>query len=104
MAPLLVTALIGVGVKIVTDLVMAGVKETVRPGPATASFATALDRARFAAAAAPSASETRAALSDAGLAERSRLLAIDPHVSLPAATRAHGAASYRRLDTLAPSM
>jgi hypothetical protein len=104
MVPLLVTALIGVGVKIATDLLMAGAKDVVRAGTAGPSFATTLEKARAAPAAAGVTMDPRTSLPDAGLAERSRLLAIDGYNAVPPAARAHGAASYRRLGELAPSM
>ena len=98
MAPLLVSALIGVGVKLATDLLMSGAKEIFKPNETTSAFASALDKARSPAAAAPTG--TKPVALDAGLAERSRLLAAEVS-ALPATGFAQGAAdSYRRLSEI----
>jgi len=99
MAPLLVTALVGIGVKIATDLVAAGAREVFRPSAPAASFAAALDKARATSGAASAgAADTRSSVLDAGLADRSRMLALEVNRTLPTAAHAHGFGSYRRLD------
>ena len=99
MAPLLVTALVGVGVKVATDLLMAGAKEIFKTSGAT-SFASALDKARTPVGPTAALPAAKAFAPDAGLAERSRLLAAEAPSSLPAATFAHGTDSYRRLSEI----
>ena len=52
MVPLLVSALVGIGVKIATDLFMSGAKKAMRPDSSGASFANTLDKLKPAGAAA----------------------------------------------------
>jgi|KBSSwiStaDraftv2_1062776.scaffolds.fasta_scaffold2115640_2 hypothetical protein len=101
MAPLLVSALLGVGVKLVTDFLMSGAKDLVKSNGASASFASALDKARKPEGAIPTAGTKPIGL-DAGLVDRSRLLAADFGSALPAAGRAQGAEAYQRLAEIAP--
>ena len=99
MAPLLVTALVGIGVKIVTDLLMGGAKQVTGPAAPEKSFSAALDKARAGTGAvgATAASGTPA-VPGAGLADRSRLLAVDMSGGLPPAARTQGFAAYRRIE------
>ena len=99
MAPLLVTALIGVGAKLATDLLMAGAKEFFKPSGANSTFASALDKARTSAGPTAALPAAKGLAADAGLAERSRLLAAEPS-ALPATGFAQGADSYRRLSEI----
>ena len=97
MAPLLVTALVGVGVKVATDWLMSGAKDWFKTSGVASSFASTLDKARTPAApSAPLASAKPLAL-DSMNVDRSRLLAAEMGSALPATTRAQGAESYRRL-------
>jgi hypothetical protein len=100
MAPLLISALVGIGVKIATDLFMAGVKEVGKPGGPPASFAATLDKARSASAGGPdgAAGTAKPAALDAGFGDRSRVMLADLSGGMPAAARAHGVGSYQRMD------
>jgi hypothetical protein len=105
MAPLLISALVGIGVKIATDLFMAGAKEVVKPGGPTASFAATLDKARSASAGGPAGAAGAAlpAALDAGFGDRSRVMVADLSGGVPAAARAHGVGAYQRMEvTQAP--
>lgn len=102
MAPLLLTALIGVGVKFATDLLVSGAKQAFGPAQTgqagQPSFSAALDKARgTTGSGAAGASSATSALSapGAGLADRARVLALDMNGGLPAA---QGFATYRRFD------
>ena len=101
MAPLLVTALVGVGVKLATDFLMSGAKDLFKSSGAATSFASTLDKLRTPDGPAALAGPKPVAL-DAGLADRSRLLAAEVNGGLPATARAQGAESYRRLAQIAP--
>jgi hypothetical protein len=95
MAPLLVTALVGIGVKIATDLLAAGAKQVFRSGGP--SFEATLDKAR-----ATGAAETpgvRAAGLSMGLDDRSRVLAAAA-TDVAGVSPAHGFASYRLHEVL----
>jgi len=103
MAPLIVSALVGIGVKIATDLFMSGAKKIMRQEPSTppagATFANSLDKAAGATAAAPMTAAAGNVALDAGLADRSRVVA--QQVGAPGASsagRAWGVANYRRFD------
>ena len=100
MAPLLVTALVGIGVKIVTDLLMGGAKQVTGPAAPEKSFSTALDKARAGTGSGAPGAAAPGALSvlGAGLADRSRLLAMDMNGGLPPEARAQGFAAYRRIE------
>jgi hypothetical protein len=100
MAPLLVSALVSIGMKIATDLFMAGAKEVVKPGGPAASFAATLDKARSASAggSAGAAGEAKPAALDAGFGDRSRVMVADLSGSVPAAARAHGVGAYQRME------
>jgi hypothetical protein len=98
MAPLLVTALVGIGVKLATDLLMSGAKEMFKSNDATSTFAAALDKARTPGATAALAAPKTVA-TDAALAERSRVLAAEPS-ALPATGFGHGTEAYRRLTEI----
>jgi hypothetical protein len=105
MAPLLVSLLVGIGVKIATDLFMAGAKEVVKPGGPTTSFAATLDKARSASAGGPAgaAGAAKPAALDAGFGDRSRVMMADLSGPVPAAARAHGIGTYQRIElTQAP--
>jgi hypothetical protein len=101
MAPLIVSALVGIGVKIVTDLFMSGAKEVMKPNGPAATFAATLDKARSATGAAATPGAKSTAL-DLGFGDRSRVMAADVGSALPGAARAQAVASYRRLDEIAP--
>lgn len=99
MAPLLVTALVGVGVKIATDLLMSGAKEWFKPAGST--FASTLDKARTAVGpTAALATSKPPVATDAALADRARLLAGDVASEASAMARVQGAESYRRLSEI----
>ena len=99
MIPLLVSALVGIGVKIATDLLMSGAKEVMKPsGSASSSFATTLDKARTTAEPGAATVGTKLVGLDAGLAERSQLIAVELNGSLPTTGRALGAEAYRRFS------
>jgi hypothetical protein len=100
MAPLLVSALVGIGVKIASDVVVAGAKRIFKFGGGAAPFAATLDQARGAAPATPSAASTGPLRSlDPAASDRSRVLA-DAVVAPPSASRAQGVAAYQRLDEI----
>jgi hypothetical protein len=104
MAPFLVTALIGVGVKIATDLFTSGVKKIVAPNSTGGgTFSALLDRARGVAPAGKTApaDATPAAPRLAGL-DQAQVRMVDAGGAVPTASRAYGAASYHRLDVEAP--
>ena len=105
MAPLLVTALVGVGVKVATDLLMSGFKSLTRSNASTAagaaptaSFASTLDTAKSGAPASPMTASSGAVALDAGLGDRSRVRAAELASGPLPASRAHGIASYHRFD------
>jgi hypothetical protein len=103
MEPLLVSALIGFGVKIATDFLSSTVKKAfTSKGDVPSPFSAALDRARGATAAgAPAATPATPApvrLAAAGPLPRMA----DAATSVPAPGRAYGAASYHRMDVEAP--
>ena len=103
MAPLLVSALVGVGVKIVTDLFMSGAKQVMKSSGAGASFAATLDNARSATpAASPDVPGQKPSALDVGFADRSRVMTADLGNAMPATGRAQAAASYRRLEDIPP--
>jgi hypothetical protein len=98
MAPLLVSALVGIGVKIATDLVMSGAKQFFKSsGPAT-SFASALDKVRGDTSGAPATASAVTAPQAPGV-DRARLL---EGPAAPSASRAQGMAAYQRLDEIPP--
>jgi hypothetical protein len=99
MAPLLLTALVGVGVKIATDLLSAGAKEMFRSGGPMASFASTLDQARSASAVPAAETAAKSGAPDLGFGDPSRLRAADAS-GLTATGRAQAAASYRRLEEI----
>ena len=99
MAPLLVTALIGIGVKLATDLLMSGAKEMFKSNDATSTFAAALDKARTPGGATAALAAPKTVATDAGLAERSRVLAAEPP-ALPATGFGQGTEAYKRLSEL----
>ena len=100
MAPLLLSALVGIGVKIATDLVTSGAKQFFKSGGPATSFAATLDKARGATGAEPAgASAVKPLSSDAVAVDRARLLEAP---AAPAASRAHGVAAYQRLDEIPP--
>ena len=105
MVPLLATALIGLGVKIATDLLMSGAKQAIEPPTRGTSFSTMLDRMRGSSSirdADGPAAVSAAPLPGAGLADRSRILAVEMNTGLPPAARTLGAAAYRRVEEAAP--
>ncbi|HYE91905.1 MAG TPA: hypothetical protein VEA38_12830 [Terriglobales bacterium] len=96
MAPLLVTALIGLGVKIAGDMLFAGVKQaTADTAAPRASFASMLDRARGRGVAD---AKLMGPAPNAALAERSQLLALQGAAAGPSTTPPHATESYRRLQ------
>jgi hypothetical protein len=104
MAPFLVSALIGVGVKIATDLLSSGVKKVMASNSTGGgTFSALLDRARGVAPAgtAAPAAATAAAPRLAGL-EPAGVRMVDAGGAVPTASRAYGAASYHRMDVEAP--
>jgi hypothetical protein len=98
MAPLLVSALVGIGVKIASDVVVAGAKRIFKFGSSGAPFASTLDQARSATPAAPAAAGAVRSV-DPAASDRSRVLG-DAVVAPPAASRALGVAAYQRLDDI----
>jgi hypothetical protein len=106
MAPLLVSALVGIGVKIATDLFMSGAKQVFRQStPATSpatSFAATLDKASAATPPAGGPTAARLATLDTGFGDRSRVLTADATAALSAPARTDGVAIYRRLDEIPP--
>jgi hypothetical protein len=99
MAPLLLTALVGIGVKIATDLLTTGAKEVFRSGGPMASFASTLDKARSASDTPVAETAAKSVAPDLGFGDPSRLLAADVS-GLSGTGRAHAAASYRRLEEI----
>lgn len=99
MVPLLVSALVGIGVKIATDLLSSGVKKALAPNapPGQSTFSALLDRARGTATAGAPAAPTRLAAAD-----QIPLRMADAPAAVPAASRAYGAATYHRMDVEAP--
>ncbi len=104
MAPLIVSALVGIGVKIVTDLFMSGAKEVMKPNGTAATFAATLDKARAATPGTGTAATTGVKLAalDTGFGDRSRVMASDVGNALPAAARAQVVASYQRFEATLP--
>jgi hypothetical protein len=104
MGPLLVSALIGVGVKIATDLLTSGVKKALASkGTGPSSFSAALDRARGATTAGtPAAAPAASTAPRLAAADQVPLGTTNFAASVPAASRAYGAASYHRMDVEAP--
>ena len=110
MAPLLVTALVGVGVKIATDLLTAGAKKVFGGTAAGQSFSATLDKAKAAVgagapvAATPSGKSLTASAAtsaiDVGLADRSRVMAAELSAGVPGAARVDGLAAYRRFNEI----
>ena len=105
MVPLIMSALIGIGVKIAGDLLSSGVKKTFAPNaPAGQStFSALLDRARGTTAA--SGTAATAATPPAKLlaaADQVPVRMTDATTSAPSFGRAYGAASYQRMDIEAP--
>ena len=97
MAPLLVSALVGIGVKIATDFVVSGAKQLFKSGNGTSPFAATLDKLRGASPAASSAPQPPSL--DAAAGDRSRVLTAGAVVA-PATSRAQGVAAYQRLDEI----
>ena len=110
MGPLLVSALIGVGVKIATELFTSGVKKAVgSSAPGQGTFSALLDRAKgtgAAGSATPAAAAGSAATTTAtprlAAAEQMPLGMAGTSAAVPSASRAFGAASYQRMDVEAP--
>ncbi len=99
MAPLLVTALVGIGVKIAGDLFSAGAKALFSPhGPET-TFATSLADARATVRGARTTVTASPIAALDTLAERSHRLAVEANTTLPGTARAQGVDAYRRLST-----
>jgi hypothetical protein len=117
MAPLLISALVGIGVKLASDVFMFGAKKffkqdssgDLKAGTAgTTTFASTLDKARgatpagaAAASAAPGAvgmPTPVTAASDSGLADRSKVMAAGVVAPAPSPGQAYALASYRRFD------
>jgi hypothetical protein len=107
MAPFLVSALVGVGVKLVTDLIMSGAKSMMKGGKDAssasgaegASFASTLDKARGPSAASTMTAASGATATDFGLGERSRVMATGA-ADVAADARATAVATYRRLNAV----
>ena len=102
MAPLLVSALVGIGVKIATDLLMSGAKQIFKASGATTSFAAALDKARETAPAAGAGDVPQPVSFDATGSDRARALTASAAGGPPPASRALGIAAYQRLDDIPP--
>jgi hypothetical protein len=101
MAPLLLSALVGFGVKIASDLVMSGAKQIFKGSGAPTTFAGWLDKVKGTgtAAAAADVNAPKPATLDAVGVDRARLLKADA-VSAPAASRAQAVATYQRLEDI----
>src|SRR5262245_34413467 len=101
MAPLLLSALVGFGVKIATDLVMSGAKQVFKSSGAPTSFAGWLDKVRGTgtAAAATDVNAPKPVALDAVGVDRAKLLKADA-VSAPMTSRAQAVASYQRLEDI----
>ena len=107
MVPLLMSALVGIGVKLATDLVTSGVKKALKSSSTEPStFSAMLDKARGAAA--PKAPEATTSTPAAGPAkvlaatEPSPVRMTDAGSSVSSFGRAYGAATYHRMDVEAP--
>ena len=75
MAPLLISALVGIGVKIASDFVMSGAKQLFKSGSgAPTSFAATLDKAKGAAASATEGNTPKAISLETGV-DRAALMA-----------------------------
>ena len=108
MAPLLVSALVGVGVKLATDFLVSGAKQWFggtktagATGATGTSFAATLDKLRGAPpATAPAAMTASAATSavDVALADRSRVMTTEASAGVPKG--AHAVAAYQRLNQI----
>lgn len=101
MAPLLLSALVGFGVKIASDLLMSGAKQVFKSNGAPTTFAGWLDKVKGTgtAAAATDVTAPKPVALDAVGVDRGRLLKADA-VSVPAASRAQAVASYQRLEDI----
>jgi hypothetical protein len=95
---------VGLGVKLVTDLIMSGAKSMLKDGKDAssasgaegASFASTLDKARGTSAASAMTAAS-GATTDFGLADRSRVMAAGA-AGVPADARTTAVATYRRLN------
>jgi hypothetical protein len=106
MGPLLVTALVGVGVKIATDFLLSGAKKLWREHAADAatganggaSFAATLDKARGAASPGAMTAAAGSSAIDVGLGDRSRVAAAELAAGAASPTAPHALAAYRRFE------
>ena len=108
MAPLLVSALVGVGVKIATDFLLSGARKLWRDHGAEAgaaagakggaSFAATLDKARGAASPGAMTAAAGSSAIDVGLGDRSRVAAAELAAGVPAGAPPHALAAYRRFE------
>ena len=102
MAPLLVSALLGIGAKIIGDLFMSGAKTVMKSKDASASgeasFAKTLDKARTPDSASAMTAKAGTTAFDAGFGDRSRVMAADASGAATTGARVQGLATYRRFD------
>ena len=105
MVPLLISALVGIGVKVATDLFMSGAKKVMKPDAPGSSFANTLDKAQSAgamgsAAAGPMTASAATVATDVGLGDRSKVMApaVIGGAGPPTAGHAYGVSTYRRFD------
>ena len=104
MIPLLMSAVVGIGVKLATDLVTSGIKKALKSNSTEPStFSTMLDKARGVTKPADAASTPTVAPANVLAAtEQSPVRMTDAGSSVSSFGRAYGAATYHRMDVEAP--
>ena len=104
MVPLLMSALVGIGVKLATDLVTSGVKKALKSSSTEPStFSAMLDKARGVTNPADTASTSAAAPAKVlAASEQPPVRMADAGASVSNFGRAYGAATYHRMDVEAP--
>ena len=104
MIPLLMSAVVGIGVKIATDLLTSGFKKAMKPSSTEPStFSTMLDKARGVTKPAATTSTPAAAPAKVLAAtEQAPVRMADAGSSVSPFGRAYGAATYHRMDVEAP--
>ena len=105
MIPLLMSAVVGIGVKLATDLITSGVKKALKSSPTEqpSTFSAMLDKARGVTKPADTASSPAAAPAKVLAAtEQAPVRMADAGVSVSNFGRAYGAATYHRMDVEAP--
>jgi hypothetical protein len=104
MAPILISALVGVGMKIVMGLLGEGAKAVLGSTPAGQSFSAALDRASSSASSADGSASPRSSGGPmpTGAPDRAQVLAMDARAGQAITARSDGIAAYRLFGVEAP--